>query len=220
MMTLNFIVITFLVLFNFQLHASGGGASTVGDGGHVVVCGNQIELLDIYERNILFGSSSISLGDENLSQTDLVQEGLNRIISRFNLTPETASPIVSATKMFLRFPFDPWKLPGKNGLLQTQKINMYRPVNDHIIQKNCWIDIVVIRPKVEGNVQNFLEELCDQNYSEHEFCFFTKREHYRRLTKQQRACLVVHESLRYLPLESRISDELVLRQTAAEICTQ
>jgi hypothetical protein len=50
-------------------------------------------------------------------------------------------------------------------------------------------------------------------------CFLVKTRYLRKMTSGEKACLVLHEVLRFLPESKKFKNEIELRRTAYHICT-
>jgi hypothetical protein len=215
-----------LIIFSLSALASGkgGGATTVGDGGVVVACkGQDLQLLDLFEQKVLSGQKEISLLPAEGSVRQKINDGLNRIQARYNLAENEMAPIRRAAVLFMRFPFDPFH----NGLasaysyfLQIKEVWVRVAVAEALKEQNCRLKVAVIRPPRDGGLnEQYYRELCGHNFAEYEGCFYTNLDIWRSLKRDQRACLVVHEVLRYLPPAKKAATDLEMRQQAADLCT-
>lgn len=212
------LLIFLLFIISSPFSWAGGGGSTVGDGGHLVVCQNSMKLLDLYELEV---ERQVHLkpnfGQPNsMSLLSKVNVGIDRIKHRFNLNEEQINVLRSIARDFIFDHVDPWQMyqdPKWQTILGTKKFRIRRDVYDSIKKENCSIDIVAIRPPKINPDDGFIFT-CPQNLE----CLFLNLNLFKRLDADSRACLIIHEILRDLPKDKRISSELLLRKTAAEIC--
>ena len=214
----------FVVLFFIGPGAVAfGGGTTVGDGGHIVICGSKAEVLDIYERRILVGPSEINFGNENMTLQQMKDVGLARVRARFKLTNQEFEKVATAATMLLNSPVDPWvdESDPLTYFLQTKSISIEQAVYNSIKQNYCEIDIVAIKPPKElpQKIHDIYDNICAKKHLAREDCFFVSQAAFSWLTKKQKACLAIHESLRYLPANISFVDERSMRRAVAEICT-
>lgn len=232
------LLIGLLLIGNGTVAIGGGGATTVGDGGHLVICETSVDVLDVYERRLLVGRSEIDFGDdETMSIEQMKDVGLARMRSRFKLTEQEFEKIAMAAYMFLKFPVNPWanvKDPWRSWIdpwnsgtdpfeyfLQTKDITVSKLVYDSIKKNYCEIDIAAIKPPKElpKNLDDVYDDICHRSHLARENCFFVSKDAFSMLTKKQKACLAIHESFRYLPENKAFVDEIQMRRAVADICT-
>jgi hypothetical protein len=211
-------VITVLTLITSHSYAqSNGGGTTVGDGGHVIYCNGKYELFDLYEYRINSSTPArVTLNNgksANLNQ--LVENGMARIQNRFNLTENEFYRVKRAAQMLFldsqsadQSWMNSWSFSARGMLVS-------RAVSDSIQRMKCTVEQAVVRPPLT----NYFLQICRNTLSEFEYCFLTSHELFSLLKREQKACLAIHESLRFLPADKRLSEEN-LRITAAEICTE
>lgn len=202
----------------------GGGATTVGDGGVVVKChGQDLQILDLFEQKVLSGDKEITLDKDDNKVQRKVADGLARIQQRYSLTEDEMKPIRRAADQFMRFPYDPFHDGSASFygyFLQINKIVVRSEVAQALKDQNCRLETAVIRPPHDGSLsEEYYQGLCGHNFAEYESCFYTNLDLWRALKKDQRACLVIHELLRYLPADKRAPSELEMRAEAADVCT-
>jgi hypothetical protein len=197
---------------------SSGGGTTVGDGGHVILCNGKYELFDLFENRINSGKpSAVSLASgPNSTLNDMIQTGLARIQRRFLLNEKEMYRVERATKMFrlnsqtmvsIGWPYD--------GGLSANDLLVSAKVASNIRASDCRVELAAIRPPINS----FFEPICRNNLSELEYCFIIDSELTMFLNREQKACLILHESLRFLPDTKRLS-EAQLRLTTSQICTE
>lgn len=227
-----FSILSFLVLP--ALGGEGGGSSTVGDGGFALVCkaglrGRQVraELLDLYEAQILSGqrntTTKTALGSNRESPQRLLSVALERLFLKIHVTPEEALRVKSAGQALLKKTMDPWA--GGVGLninqhIVARDIDIDARVYNAAKADGCEITAVVIRPSRDLEERRRWTRYCAYRGLDFENCFFMDKKIFRDLSSGHKACLAVHESLRYLPELLRPVDDADLRRTVAEICFQ
>lgn len=220
---LKVLLITMMTLPFSNLLASEGGATTVGDGGLVVECGSKVELLDLYEHKLLYGDYKITLDEKGDSVKDMVGVGLERLREKYSLDDSQYKRIKAATVAILRFPYDPWQTPiGRiySYAIKPPSALVYSYVKDKLLLEKCKLNTVIIRPPRESKEQYAYERVCNDNFNTFEFCFFTKKSIYIKLSKPERACLVVHEAIRFLKIYDSFENEVQMRASVADICTK
>ena len=217
------ILITLAVFLFTATAFSIEGGTTVGDGGFAVACSDRIEILDLYEHRFFNGEYRITLDQNGDSIKEMVGEGLNRIKNKYSLNEQQHQLMQTAAYKLLRFPFDPLHsgLRQMYGFfLQSPKTVVYKNVWKSVQDQRCVLETVIVRPPRTSQHQKVYHSICQHNYSEFEFCFFTNMSIYRRLDRDQRACLVLHEVIRYSDFYKDFKDEIEMRKAIAEICTQ
>lgn len=209
-----------LTTCSLVLAQSNGGATTVGDGGHVIQCGNQQEVFDLFEYRISNDTdAAISLADDGQSNLkDMVNTGLKRIQFKFSLSESEYARVQRAAKMFLLD--NTFNRGASMGWLRqwrfsARSISVSKAVYDIMVTSNCTLKTVVVRPPMNSS---FFSSICSRYFSEVEFCFITNTDLFWDLSREQAACLVVHEVLRFLPEQKKLN-ERQLRTATAEICT-
>lgn len=226
MKTISFFSTSLTCLFLSLDLAASEGATVVGDGGLVVDCGEEMTLLDLFEKDVLLGSKQITLSrKEAASNREMVEEGINRLKNRFHLSDDELKRAKRAAHEFNRMPlFDPWRLHiGKSYhyyFSELPKVTVDKRVYDEIIKKKCILKTVVIRPSRDPLVVDVHKEICSRSLSSFENCFYVNTTIFKKMSKEQRACLIIHEIARYLPSNIRPSDERVLREVVADVCTE
>lgn len=198
---------------------SNGGATTVGDGGHVIQCGSRQEVFDLFEYRINnYSDATISLADGGYRLKDMVYTGLQRIQFKFSLTEAEYARVRRAAKMFL---LDSTFSRGASlGWLRQWRFSARGvAVSDAVYgimnTSKCALKTVVVKPPMNSSV---FSSICSHYFSEAEFCFITDTDLFWGLSREQAACLVVHEVLRFLPEQKKLN-ERQLRSATAEICT-
>lgn len=200
-----------------------GGATTVGDGGHVVVCRtgdgwSKGRLLDLFEVEAVGPDTIFDLGGDRTTLLDKVQIGLARLQPRLGLEAEDIRHMTLAAKKFMRFQYDPWK--------DSYTFKAKDPVVRHAVYRefekyNCYLDTVVIHPDPED--QDFqrktYENLCMANGKDIRHCFLVNTRYLRTMDQNEKACLTIHEVLRFLPEGKKIRREADLRRNTYYACT-
>jgi hypothetical protein len=211
------IFLALTLLFCSNVFAQGG-ASTVGDGGHCVVCEKmKPQLLDLYE---FAHGKKISLPeDQSVRKSYAVL--LERASHLLQLNHEEANELALAAKRFIYFKIDPWEM---NLTQYSYFLNAKDPIFsgdtwNRIEKEDCYFQPVVIRPDHDADSIRTYESLCHISFAGLKHCFLVDMRMYRRLSRPQQACLVLHETLRFLPRHKKLS-EVQLRQTTARLCTQ
>lgn len=227
-----FSIFSFLVWPVFG--GEGGGSSTVGDGGFALVCkaglkNRQVraELLDLYEAQILSGqrktTRKTTLGSNGESPQQLLNVALERLFVKFSLTEEEALKVSQAAQQLLQKTMDPWA--GGVGLninhhIIARDISLDARVYRAATADGCEIQAVVVRPTRSEEARRRFTRYCGYRGLSFENCFFVDKKIFRDLSSGHKACLALHESLRYLPERLRPADDEEVRKTVAEICFQ
>lgn len=200
------------------------GGTTVGDGGMVVRCGKQDTFLDIYEQDVLVGPKAISLaqslaGSDKKSVEKMVQVGIDRARQRFQLSEDELTLVQKAAKIFLSFQYDDSTeragrlLPGD---FLVPDVRLAKIVYEKIKRDGCDIIVAVVRAPETPEAR----KACLRLANSFESCFIGDRELFRWMDPSQKACLILHESLRSMPPHKKITNEMSFRRTVAELCTQ
>lgn len=224
-------IFTCVMMTFFVLPASagqGGGSSTVGDGGFAVVCFAGLkykqvraELLDLFEEKVLTQErKKVTLGN-GANPEPLLEVALRRLQKKTSLTEREFSKVSWAAFSFLRDAQDPWMSGariGTNDFVRAQDILLDKRVYSQANSRGCRIAPVAIRPAQVGTNRINYERLCRARGLSFEDCFFIDNSIYKDLSASHRACLALHESLRYLPESLRPRSERQLRKIVAEIC--
>lgn len=207
---------------------NGGGATTVGDGGFGVVCprageSSTVELLDIFEARALGKPSEFRLGGESVDLETKVAVGLLRVKRRLILDSHQVASLDEAAKWLLRQPFDPWKRGyGEYWayFLKTKNPSVNRRVYEEIERRGCHVQAIVVRPDPSTVASaRAYDSICKANIASNRYCFLTDSDLYRKLDKDTKACLIIHESLRLIQKEKLAGDEKALRSLTHRICT-
>lgn len=195
-----------------------GGATTVGDGGHVIMCKGKPELFDLFEYRVNTSQNRpVTLGEsKSANLNDMINTGVARIAKRFALTQAETARVKRATKMLL---LDGSTTDNKGWLqhwaISAHSLKVSEQVAAQINLNRCSVDLAVIRPPLN----EYFQSICSHNFSEFEYCFIVFPEPFQFLKREQRACLALHESLRFLPPGKQL-DEKNLRMVTAQICTE
>lgn len=213
-----FIIAAFFLGFN----SHAGGASLVGDGGHVVTCDRNTDLFDIYEYRLINNpNAQITLGQgKNADLNEMAMTGILRMKVKFELSETEFFPVKRALKVLLASHNNPWFKNHTNIAFEATELRTQKIVNRQIVKDNCHVSTVVIKPPKNLDPYGDFADLCKRNFSELEYCFLVDFDYYSNLDPQQRACLIVHETIRFLPKEKAPLDERALRMTTAQICTE
>ncbi|AGH94257.1 hypothetical protein [Pseudobdellovibrio exovorus] len=217
--------------FSFSAWAEEG-ATTVGDGGHVVICKTPEgwsagRLLDLFEAEVLGKSVIFDLGSEELSIIDKVSLGLSRAQETLNLKSGEINSMLSVAERFLKFPYDPWKrAKTENGgavyAIKAKDPLVSRQVYYELERRNCYVDTVVIHPDFSdrrSQQTKTYENICLANVIGLRQCFLTNTRHLRTMSSDEKACLVIHETLRFLPQSKSFKKDSDLRRMTYQICT-
>ncbi len=196
-----------------------GGASTVGDGGHGVDCRNskRMQLLDLYE----FGNGKkVSLPDSQSARKSFPVL-LARAKAALQLTEGESRELALAAKRFFNFAIDPWamELRQYSYFLRAKEPILSPSIEKKLEDEDCVIEPIVIRPDPNAKSLETYDYLCSQSHAGLQHCFLVNMRGYRKLSKPQQACLVLHESLRFLPTSKQLN-EVKLRAMTAQLCTQ
>lgn len=219
------------ILFSTSAFA-GEGATTVGDGGHVVICKTENgwtdgRLLDLFEKEVLGKDVILSLGNEDLSLLQKIRIGVLRAQTALDLNSAEANDLLVASERFIKFPYDPWKrAKTANGgavyLIKAKDPLVSRQVYKELQRRNCYVDTVVIHPDFSNrnlSTTKTYENICLGNVLGLRQCFLTNTRHVKAMSLDEKACLVIHEALRFLPQTKRFKKDSDLRQMTFQICT-
>lgn len=219
------ILILAAIIFTGLFAAAGGtgGAVTVGDGGFGVICpkgahDTTVQLLDLFEAEALGRPSVPFFAGKRLK--DKVRVAVERVRQRLGLSAEQTHELAYAAERFMRFPYDPWqKGTASNysyflrGEWPTVRVKVYEEMQ----RRGCRLETIVVRPTDEEPGRDVYRSICSQNVAGFEYCFLTNSSLYRKMDNDARACLILHEALRFLP-GVHFHDEENMRVFAASIC--
>ena len=205
-----------LLIFVFCTNVfAEGGSSSVGDGGIGAICDNvpkerEIELFDLFESRVQNRESEIQLGNKELSLRDKVALGLSRLI----LPASETNRVYRAADQFIRFRIDPWELglAWQYSHFLLPHIDIAADAEDSLNRNDCDLVVLAIRP----NDNDSYDGLCSHSKAGREYCFLVSEKHFRQMKKDQQACLVIHEALRFLP---NAQTEEQLRLLTTKLCT-
>lgn len=228
------LILTLVSLFSVSSLAKGSsggsGATTVGDGGHAVVCYNksegrkEVQLLDLFEMEAFGYTTVFDLGPSTIPLSSKVWMGVRRLKNHMGLSDAEVKEMVYAADRFMRFPFDPWEAGYGSFFgyfLQAKPVQVKKRVFDEIKRRGCYLDVLVIRPDLDAertSTENY-KSICSRNFAGFQYCFLMNRDLLRKMNKDQQACLIIHEILRFLPKEKKFKDERELRRHTYFACT-
>lgn len=201
------ILVLVFPLFSF----AHGGAGTVGDGGHGVTCGRNVELLDIYEHRK--ANEQITL-NPRMSLPTMIAVLTYRLENDSRFAGQDFTEFNNALKNFrdsTPVPFE-FNVSDWEYRLQTRKPQLSQEVMDRMKADSCRLTPVAVR----GYSDKFTQpsaRICDGEG----YCFIVNSRLYRRFSKANKACLFIHEALRFLP---QPLSENELRRVTFEICTK
>jgi hypothetical protein len=231
--------IFFFFLFSYVFKTTfadttDSGASIVGDGGYAVVCSSgirsplvpeirSVELLDLFEAqlNEKTNSTRVALGKESESAVSLFALIIERLGLRLNISDSELNTVARAGQEFLRLQSDPWSSFSRISnpqVLRVRGIHLSGSVERALRRKGCYVAPIVVRPKYNALVQSYSQRACQLMKAQSGYCFFTDRELFRELKNSHKACLALHEALRYLPETLRPRNDQELRLAVAEVC--
>lgn len=216
------------LIFLIASTAFGEGATTVGDGGHVVICDSAsgapvVQLLDLFEAEVRGHETQILLGSPRMALLDKVRIGLDRIKPGLQLSDAEIKQLMFAAERFVHFPYDPW-LRAKNGgsvyIIKAQDPMVSPQVYSAFVRKKCRLDTVVIHPDHENRQQRRIyENICMAGINGIKNCFLTNTRYLKVMNSDEKACLVLHETLRFLSKEKRFRRDSDLRSMTVFACT-
>lgn len=214
------------VLLSLWAEAGSGGASVVGDGGYIVKCDRgffkspQIYFFDLYEFNTTQGEQPVTLG-RNLSLKDKVQVGLDRISARFGLDSVQTETLKRAARLIYGLSYDPWLRRDVPSIwdLGVKSVLTDNAVGNRLAAERCELIAAVLRLTPE-NSGSIFRDVCQKGTVSEKLCLIKNTKAYDRLNNDDKACLIIHESLRYLPVEKALPSERALREVTGQICTQ
>jgi hypothetical protein len=196
-----------------------GGASTVGDGGHGVDCkySARFQLLDVFE----FADGKEITLPESQSAMKSFPQLLTRAQAALRLSTEEVGNLRITAKRFFSFKIDPWAmgLAQYNYFLQAKEPVISDNVWKRIEDEDCYIEPIVIKPDPNAESIRIYSSLCSMSLAGFEHCFLVNDRGFRKLSHPAQACLVLHESLRFLPRSKKLN-EPELRALTARLCTQ
>jgi hypothetical protein len=215
---------------------AGDGGYVIGDGGSIITCidSKKPQLFDLYENAVLEGRSKpVTLGLANNNFSSMVKEALRRITIKYNLNEAETGRIKSFIKDYVEDPFDLWELYLTQTYTPVPVVGLYLfnvrsvatepEVINSVVQHRCSVRIGAINPfsykEVKKRYVATTRKICSYGWPDIRNCVFQNVKLINEMTKSQRACLIVHESLRFLPEDKRPTSERQLRQDTAEICT-
>lgn len=229
---MKFVLSTFFILLCFLSRASAnGGVTTIGDGGIVAVCSSHMSrsepklfFLDLLEAKIAGRPYVADFEDVTVSLDKKVDTALSRLKLRLQLSEHDLQQVRSVTSVLLRLHFDPTNLYK----FSDQHAQIFRVSNIHtsskvirFLKKNrCVLMAAVVRFAEPQLSSPDIQYLCEKSPGGTDLCFLTNSSVYFRLPQNERACLILHEALRYLPDHKKPKTEAQLRSWTADICTQ
>ncbi|WP_148284905.1 hypothetical protein [Pseudobdellovibrio exovorus] len=228
------LILSLLSVFSMSVAArgnsGGSGATTVGDGGHVVVCYDnsqskkEVQLLDLFEMEALGYPTTFALGNAQVPLANKVWMGMTRLQSHLGLSNAEVDEMVYAADRFMRFPYDPWETGMRSFFgyfLQAKPVEVRRSVFDEMERRGCRLEVAVIRPDLDAeraSTENY-KSICSRSFAGFHYCFLMNTDLIRKMDKDQKACLIIHEVLRFLPKEKKIQSERALRRHTYYACT-
>lgn len=226
-------ILSLAILFPPAFVIAESGGSIVGDGGYAVLCRSglqspllpevrRVELLDLTEAQIeKKQEGQTNLGPETSSAAILFEVASERLRVRLNLSEPELEKVAFAGREFLRLQSDPWSGFDRvmnEEVLKVRDIQLSQTVERMLRRRGCSISPIVVRPNLHSSRSESSRKACALMRAQSDFCFFTDRRLFRELSNSHKACLALHESLRYLPPQLRPSDDQRLRTAVAEIC--
>lgn len=224
-----FILFSGLFLAHQSFAGSNGGASVVGDGGYIVICDRglfkipKITLFDLYEYRVKSGEREITLsGADDIRGK--VKIALDRATTYFHLNPDESARLAKAAVVILGpVPLDPWLSYPKPSDYFWDHLEAQAPLVDAKVlsalqAEKCQLEVTFIKPDYARDTANVYKQLCNGRGGD--FCLLQNSQAFRRLHPDDRACMVLHEALRFLPAEKRPTTEAELRDTTARLCTE
>lgn len=210
---------------------ANGGVTTIGDGGLVAICpfttskaDVRLYFFDLLEAQKTGTPYRTTFGDVSLGLPKKVAIGMERIKGRLQLTDDDLRAARQVAAVLMQLQFDPTKLyPYANQHDFVFKVHSVRtsPRVYHFLKKRrCQLNVAIARFTRAQITSPEIRDLCSRSPGGIDLCFLTNRDIYFRLTQDERACLILHESLRYLPESKKPRSENELRSLAAQICTQ
>jgi hypothetical protein len=128
-----------------------GGATTIGDGGHVVICRtpsgwSNARLLDLFEAEVSGAQVTFSPENEQTSVLDKVSIGLERLRMQLDLKESDIGTMKLAAKKFWRFQYDPWR---EGHIFKAKDPVVSQKVYSELTSRDCYLDTIAIHPAPE-----------------------------------------------------------------------